>query len=311
MKALFSRFKDRAQHSKDKDRCSAIDNSTSTPREKLSELPQLPDWPPPQRVTSTPNSFQSFKPLPDLTARPLPPIDAAPPPIALSDSQTTAASNKTNDTPSLSAPPVEDGRIGLGLRTPMETPTQRQDTDSSGHASRKTTNGTVASTSDAQNQKKVAFLSPPPTPAPMDRVLDMTSTNGDAMRSTSAPLKTNVSRFQAAHPGESRGSTSTASSSKVNVTAKNGNGSSTKATSTRTVVSPNLHRQGDTMSLNPSTRSGTPYSQTSQSTSRILATASWSEAAEEDLVSNLGPRERTRQEVLWEIVASEERYGIS
>ena len=25
-------------------------------------------------------------------------------------------------------------------------------------------------------------------------------------------------------------------------------------------------------------------------------------------MSNLGPRERTRQEVLWEIVASEERY---
>lgn len=46
----------------------------------------------------------------------------------------------------------------------------------------------------------------------------------------------------------------------------------------------------------------------SANTSRILATASWSEAAEEDLVSNLGPRERTRQEVLWEIVASEERY---
>ena len=29
--------------------------------------------------------------------------------------------------------------------------------------------------------------------------------------------------------------------------------------------------------------------------------------AEEDLVSNIGQRERTRQEVLWEIVASEER----
>lgn len=46
----------------------------------------------------------------------------------------------------------------------------------------------------------------------------------------------------------------------------------------------------------------------SNASSRILAVTSWSEAAEEDLVSNLGPRERTRQEVLWEIVASEERY---
>lgn len=44
--------------------------------------------------------------------------------------------------------------------------------------------------------------------------------------------------------------------------------------------------------------------------SRILSAQSWSEAAEEDLVSNLGQRERTRQEVLWEIVASEERYVV-
>lgn len=34
---------------------------------------------------------------------------------------------------------------------------------------------------------------------------------------------------------------------------------------------------------------------------------SWSEWADEDLLMNLGPRERTRQEVLWEIVSSEER----
>lgn len=34
---------------------------------------------------------------------------------------------------------------------------------------------------------------------------------------------------------------------------------------------------------------------------------SWSEMAEDDLIANLSPRERTRQEVLWEIVSSEER----
>ena len=33
----------------------------------------------------------------------------------------------------------------------------------------------------------------------------------------------------------------------------------------------------------------------------------WSESADEDLLMNLGPRERMRQEVLWEIVSSEER----
>jgi hypothetical protein len=33
----------------------------------------------------------------------------------------------------------------------------------------------------------------------------------------------------------------------------------------------------------------------------------WSEGAEEDLVTHLGPSERTRQEIMWEIVQSEER----
>jgi hypothetical protein len=41
---------------------------------------------------------------------------------------------------------------------------------------------------------------------------------------------------------------------------------------------------------------------------KSIGAPSWSEMTQEDLVSNLGARERTRQEVLWEIVASEERY---
>ncbi|KAG8803176.1 hypothetical protein FRC16_006883 [Serendipita sp. 398] len=54
-------------------------------------------------------------------------------------------------------------------------------------------------------------------------------------------------------------------------------------------------------------RAGTPMSHRSVR-SAAPTTASWSEAAEEDLVTHLGQRERTRQEVLWEIVASEQRY---
>lgn len=41
---------------------------------------------------------------------------------------------------------------------------------------------------------------------------------------------------------------------------------------------------------------------------RSIGGPSWSEMTQEELVNNLGARERTRQEVLWEIVASEERY---
>jgi hypothetical protein len=42
--------------------------------------------------------------------------------------------------------------------------------------------------------------------------------------------------------------------------------------------------------------------------SRILSATSWSEVTEEDLVYNIGSRERTRQEALFEIISSEERY---
>ncbi|CCA66948.1 hypothetical protein PIIN_00786 [Serendipita indica DSM 11827] len=77
---------------------------------------------------------------------------------------------------------------------------------------------------------------------------------------------------------------------------------------------PRAHKQGkynamglpmaDNVSI---LRPGTSMSARSQK-STVATTASWSEAAEEDLVANLGQRERTRQEVLWEIVASEQRY---
>jgi hypothetical protein len=72
------------------------------------------------------------------------------------------------------------------------------------------------------------------------------------------------------------------------------------------------HSQSQPSSTSPtksSTLSPTPSdSSTALSTRSYLPPPnSWSEMAEEDLIANLGPRERTRQEVLWEIVSSEER----
>ncbi|KAG5727691.1 RhoGEF domain-containing protein gxcJ [Termitomyces sp. T112] len=110
--------------------------------------------------------------------------------------------------------------------------------------------------------KKVAFVSPPPTPQAADRALP-----------DPPPLKTTVSRFHAREPR-----------------ASDARAASTPPPST------------------PSLRSDTPYSQLSSSGSRILAAASWSQLTEEDLVTNIGARERTRQEVLFEIISSEERY---
>ncbi|KAG5653972.1 hypothetical protein H0H81_008840 [Sphagnurus paluster] len=156
--------------------------------------------------------------------------------------------------------------------------------------------------------KKVAFISPPPTPAIPDRALsDPPPVPATAPAPAPVPVKTTVSRFQAAHLPEPRASLSapaSSSNSKPDAAPR----TAVKATSTRT-TSPYLHKQLEPSSV--SLRSGTPYSHmSSASGSRILAATSWSEVTEEDLVSNLGSRERTRQEVLFEIISSEERHVL-
>lgn len=297
MKTFLNRFG--RSHNKDKPKL----------KEKLPDFPPLSAWPPPERVTSTPTSFLSTKPLPDLTSRPLPPIEVpqAPQQLSLADSQESKVSSSTHEvTPSAE----ENGKVEDGLEDTARNSSPLPLADSASRGSRKVTSTSVAMSSDSQNTKKVAFISPPPTPAPLENIsaTDTSPRVEDAVtKPAAAPLKTTVSRFQAAHGTETRGSTSASSTTRVN---SSGKATSTKVTSTKVTQSPNSQKTtfADTMSLDPSYRSGTPYSQATQSSSRILTTASWSEAAEEDLVSNLGPRERTRQEVLWEIVASEERF---
>ncbi|THH06756.1 hypothetical protein EW145_g3874 [Phellinidium pouzarii] len=370
MKALFHRFK--KEKEKDKFLSSTEPAVASLATKEKLELPPLRPWPPTDRVTTTPNSFNSTKPLPDLAARPLPPIDRSPVSLSHTNSQASSDSRSSTKTPlpaaaqnqtSAVAPaPLSsrassfDERTSLGFGTVTRTELPRRDSiepSATGQPSRGVRKTTDASaTMHAANAgvdgvaKKVAFISPPPTPIPLQRALSepnsipgkgaiasastvnsgaQPNANGNnssvndngngsgetASKNHSAPLKTTVTRFQATHGSETRGSTSTASSSKVNVASKGPSATSGKVTvtSTRTALSPTSQKTFmDNASINASMRSATPYSQTSQASSRILATASWSEAAEEDLVSNLGPRERTRQEVLWEIVASEERY---
>ncbi|KAF5365571.1 hypothetical protein D9758_003223 [Tetrapyrgos nigripes] len=155
---------------------------------------------------------------------------------------------------------------------------------------------------DSAVHKKVAFISPPLTPV---QPVVVVPPDPAPVSPTAPPLKTSVSRFQDTHAGRGSTSSAGASSSKTNLASSSK--ASVKATSTRT-ASPYLHKQ-DAVSAQ-SLRSGTPYSQMSNNTSgsRILAATSWSQVTEEDLVTNLGSRERTRQEVLFEIISSEERY---
>ncbi|KAF7294987.1 DH domain-containing protein [Mycena indigotica] len=271
MKAFLSRL--HLGGTKEKDR-----ENTALQKEKF---PPLRAWPPEaaQRSTSTPNSF---KPLPELV------------PTFTGE----AASTNTTPTPPYSSPTPTPTppRNETSSPLPDATNSPRPDAppDSAGRSSRKT--NTSVANSDVQ--KKVAFKSPPPTPSNLDR---------EATSSPTVPLKTSVSRFQATHGKEPRGSTSTGASSSKTDLASSAK-TAVKSTSTRS-TSPYLNKTGDVGS-SQSLRSGTPYSSMSNATSgsRILAATSWSEVTEEDLVSHLGSRERTRQEVLFEIISSEERY---
>ncbi|RDB20988.1 hypothetical protein Hypma_011526 [Hypsizygus marmoreus] len=282
MKAFFSRLHI-GGGAKEKDR---------EPPVQKEKFPPLRPWPPeePQRATSTPSSYASFKPLPEIipSSRTLPPIEEP------------AGKESTSSTPTPTPPPPPPTDA-----TSPDLTTQRPEHDSTSRSSRKPTNGSLSTAAANDVQKKVAFISPPPTPVSADRALPDASVSTPPAAAP-PPLKTTVSRFQAAHGKEPRASLSTAaSSSKTDVAAANK--TTVKATSTRT-ASPYLQKQAEGASA-ASLRSGTPYSQMSNSSgSRILAATSWSEVTEEDLVSNLGSRERTRQEVLFEIISSEERY---
>lgn len=292
-------FLNRIGFTKEKDR-----DRTDVLREKIPPLPPLPDWPP-QRSATTPTSPDPSKPLPDLSERtlPLPPLEETDASSSTESSATPTPVANMNPLPPAD-PALEDvSNVPAKHDSVSSSRTARQDHDSAGRSSRKTTNGSMSNGTTSDIQKKVAFLSPPPTPAPVLGSLPETeSTTG----LSAAPVKSTVSRFQATHSKDTRGSTSTAASSKTDVASTVAR--STRQASTRTAASPFISKSyNDGASIHQSLRSGTPYSQMSNASSRILLAQSWSEVAEEDLVSNIGQRERTRQEVLWEIVASEER----
>ena len=157
MKAFLNRLNRGLAGSKEKDR------EKDAPKEKIPQLPPLPEWPP-QRVTSTPNSVNSFKPLPELSIRPLPPIGE--PSSSSTESSVTTTPIAAN--PTLPATETKENLPAPPVSEPQKPSRAEGSSDSTGRSSRKTANGT--SGSDAQ--KKVAFLSPPPTPGPLqDRAL--------------------------------------------------------------------------------------------------------------------------------------------
>jgi hypothetical protein len=138
--------------------------------------------------------------------------------------------------------------------------------------------------------KKVTFRSPNPTPAPSTSLLDPPTF---APRSPDKMNSRLIDEPSRPNP-PSRASTAQSYSSRRSL--------SMRKTSTP-YGQPFAPSPTKSPLLSPTESDG------SQSTRSYLPPPnSWSEMAEEELIANLGPKERTRQEVLWEIVSSEERY---
>jgi hypothetical protein len=163
MKALFNRF-NRA-HSKDKvkdpgDSDSLSPSASSYKKVKLPQLPPLREWPPPpppleqpQRSIDTPTSITSYKPIPELSSRPLPPIEVTLVPftdyypISISDSRGPFSDVTEEDS--------VDTTVGTRTASP------RVDQDSAGRSSRKTGNGSIAATNGSNDVQKEDDLSFP------------------------------------------------------------------------------------------------------------------------------------------------------
>lgn len=147
-----------------------------------------------------------------------------------------------------------------------------------------------------RGERKVTFKSPPPTPA-VSAVLD------SHVGSMSSPQEVLPKRSDSIHrpdpispPGSSRQSfihsfPRPSSSRKASFPSSSFRGSSPTKRSLG-VISPS-----------PSEMSAA----TGSAASFLPVANTWSEMTDPDLVDNLGMQERTRQEVLWEIVSSEER----
>jgi hypothetical protein len=142
----------------------------------------------------------------------------------------------------------------------------------------------------ASANKKVAFMSPL-TPPTLERPT-----------STEDPLP-QMKKLPSNHPG--RSSTTSPASSWTDLSIGSG-----KLPVIGATTSPNLNKFfADYISIQEAIQeaiqSNTENCQTDGD--YLKSPASWSDIAEDDLIANLGSRERTRQEVLYQIVSSEER----
>ncbi|BEI86084.1 hypothetical protein CcaverHIS002_0603710 [Cutaneotrichosporon cavernicola] len=140
------------------------------------------------------------------------------------------------------------------------------------------------------NVKKVAFQSPQRPHG----------TNSDGDLRGRAAGSAGPSR-QREHSPTSRSSSRNSVHGSTPLDMRRGSASTSQASLTHMAHSPTKSTLSQ-VTLAPSESSAT------SAQSYIPLPESWTAAMDDELIANLGPRERARQEVLWEIVNSEERY---
>jgi hypothetical protein len=170
-----------------------------------------------------------------------------------------------------------------------------------------TIRGRTSSGGEGLHVKKVTFRSPIPTPT-TSFVLDKIPTFAPIAPVTHQPAPQTSKALPPSPSKKSSGffsrppTTSSPSNSRQSLPPLQKPTMGRKS-SGMTTVTPSTSSTKLAMSPTPSEMSLGGMSQQSY----LPPPASWSEMAEDELIANLGPRERTRQEVLYEIVSSEER----
>jgi len=169
-----------------------------------------------------------------------------------------------------------------------------------------TTRGRTISGGEGAHVKKVTFRSPIPTPT-TSLVLDEIPTFAAIDYGSEQPISHGSKILSSSPTNKSSGffsrppSASSRSNSRQSLPTLPRPGTARK--SSLFAETPSASPIKSMMSPTPSEMSLGAMSQQSY----LPPPNSWSEMAEDELIANLGPRERTRQEVLYEIVTSEER----
>lgn len=195
------------------------------------------------------------------------------------------ASDSPSIVPLRSSTPLSTPEYGTG---PSRQKTVTRDDGNGGFEEYDERTRTVS----ASEGKKVTFRSPAPTPTtsiPLNDIIASTEPSHASSPTylTRAPSPDKQTNGQPSRPSApSRSSTAQSYSSK-------------RSLSTRRSYLYNSSQQSPT---SPTESDGSLSAK-----SYLPPPNSWSEMAADDLIANIGPRERTRQEVLYEIVSSEER----